>query len=152
MTLMTYDHEIHKLDAATFTWIFCKHFECRRSATLRKMPHCTKPIMFNEQSHPASDTKSMQRANKILVSWFFFQPNKPLTKYVIGKTLDTSSTDKFWRHHFWQKSLIYLLCSHAEEWKSSPQPVTWGLVGHHNYTRHMHELHLYSNTDRICHS
>lgn len=114
------------------------------------MPHCTKPTVLNEQSHPASDTKSMQKANQILVSWFFFQPNKSLTKYVIGKTLDESSTDKIWRHHFWQKSLIYLLCSHTDKWKSTSQPVTWSLVAHHNYTWHMDKLHLYSYTGSIC--
>lgn len=150
VTLMTYDHKIHKLDTVICTWIFCNHFECRRSVIFRKMPLCTKPTMLNEQSHPASDTKSMQRANQILVSWFFFQPNKSLTKYVIGKTLDMCSTDKIWRRYFCQKSLIYLLCSHTKKWKSSPQPATWSLVGHHNYRWHMYELHLYSNTDSTC--
>lgn len=128
VALMTCDHKIHKLDTATCTWVFCNHFECIRSVIFRKMPQCTKPTMLNDQSHPASDTKSMQRANQILVNSFFFQPNKSLTKYVIVKTLDESSTDKIWRHYFWQKSLIYLLCSHTENWKSSSQPVTWSLV------------------------
>lgn len=124
--LMTYDHKIHKLDTATCTWMFCKHFECRRSVIFRKMSHCTKPTMLNEQSRPASDTKSMQRANKILVSWFFFQPNKSFN--------EVCDWQNSWYEFSWQdlKTLLLTKIPHSPamqpRWGVEKQPPTCNLA------------------------
>lgn len=45
VTLMTYDHKIHKLDTATWTRIFFNDSGCGRSIILRKIPHCTRPTV-----------------------------------------------------------------------------------------------------------